>query len=298
MSKITKVCVVGAGPAGLAAAHAAAGMLGIERVTVYAPKKPTEQRGPLLLQRPIPGINDDHPDGYIRQFVVGGSILDYRDKTYGDINVGINGDVLEPGYHAWHFMSTYKRLWHLYADCIIDKTLTAAELAQRAFATSGDTLWVNTAPRDAFCEQKGKHRFTVARVFITPVAVFQDQPDDTIIFNADPDEPWCRSSRIFGSEVTEWPATRDDVNHHFAPDGRSLVFQQIAKPISTDCDCLPNVLKTGRFGQWRNQTWVDTAYYDVRNALISDARADDWSAIITLQAEQAARVRIGTRSEA
>src|SRR6266567_5848425 len=107
-----KVVIVGCGPAGLAAAHAAYG-LDCE-VVIYAPKKMTPQMGPLLIQRPIPGINTDHPDGTIHQIVIGGSILDYRYKLYGDINIGINGDILQPNYHAWDHRETYEKLWKLY----------------------------------------------------------------------------------------------------------------------------------------------------------------------------------------
>ena len=54
MSKYRIVYVIGCGPAGLAAAHAARGM-GRE-VVIFAPKKMSALRGPLLLQQPIPGI--------------------------------------------------------------------------------------------------------------------------------------------------------------------------------------------------------------------------------------------------
>jgi hypothetical protein len=43
----------------------------------------------------------------------------------------------------------------------------------------------------------------------------------------------------------------------------------IQKPISTDCDCYPHVLRTGRFGAWKNEVWVDTAYWDTYTALAS-----------------------------
>ena len=63
-----------------------------------------------MLQRPIPAISTDHPDGYIKQLVIGGSILDYRYKLYGDINISIQGNILAKGYHCWEFIKTYDRL--------------------------------------------------------------------------------------------------------------------------------------------------------------------------------------------
>src|SRR5580765_1889395 len=121
-----QVAVIGAGPAGLAAAWAAQGHNA--DVRIFAPKRQTPQYGPLLIQRPIPGITNGHPDGTIHQIVIGGSILDYRYKLYGDINIGINGDQLQPYYHAWNHRETYDRLWRKLSRYITDKLVTPEEL--------------------------------------------------------------------------------------------------------------------------------------------------------------------------
>lgn len=269
MTKIRSVVVVGCGPAGLAAAHAAAG-LGYP-VRVIAPKAKTPQRGPLLLQRPIPGITADHPDGYIRQIVLGGGILDYSRFLYGDINIGINGDVLAEGYHAWRFPQVYDKLWDRYSDLIEDRAVTPLEIREES---AGDSvLWVSTAPLHRMCMVPTIHRFRSAMVEIAQHAEFENQPDDTIVFNAGmPGISWSRSSRIFGVEVTEWPCGHTS-------SGKILETRLIDKPISHDCTCFPRALLTGRFGAWRNETWVDTAYYDVRTALISSERAQIWAGV-------------------
>jgi hypothetical protein len=266
--------VIGCGPAGLAAAHAAAGLE--YPVRVIAPKQKTPQRGPLLLQRPIPGINKSHPDGYIRQIVIGGGILDYRYKLYGDINIGINGDILEPGYHAWRFPETYDLLWDKYSDLIEDRRVAPWTVSEYA-NDDPEVLMINTAPANEMCVRRSVHVFRDCPVIVTEPAIYSSQPDDTIIFSGDPEVPWSRSSRIFGTEVTEWPMqAAPDVRERFKPNKVRVV----RKPISTNCNCHPGVLRTGRFGTWRNQTWVDTAYYDTRNALISDQRADAWTRVL------------------
>ena len=265
-----QVAVIGCGPAGLSAVHAAYG-LGAD-VTLIAPMERTPQRGPLLIQRPIPGINTGHPDGYIKQIVLGGTILDYRYKLYGDVNIGINGDILAEGYHAWKHSETYDKLWDIYIET------TAAIVQDKRVVTSPELatmherfdLVINTAPLRYLC-YKG-HFFKGASVLVTPRAMFPDQPDNTIVFNAYPDIAWVRSSRIFGAEVTEWPGNAK-VNH----------AHLITKPISTDCNCFPRVLHTGRFGSWRNETWVDTAYYDTRSAIIHSQNEGMWDVIASLQ---------------
>ena len=249
-----KVIVIGCGPAGLAAAHAAVG-LGAS-VEIVAPRIMTPQEGPLLLQRPIPGINTDHPDGTIHQIVIGGSILEYRYKLYGDINIGINGDMLKPHYHAWKHPETYRKLWDLYYGYITDYKLTAREM--RHVHQDAD-LVISTASRMNMCTVG--HHFLYKEVAVTPESSYPDQPNNTIIFNAAEDPLWVRSSRVFGVPVTEWPAEPSR--------GMPGNARIIRKPIGTDCDCYPHILWTGRFGAWRNETWVDTAYWDTYNAIVS-----------------------------
>jgi hypothetical protein len=256
---MTSVAVIGAGPAGLAAAHAAVG-LGC-KVRIFAPKKKTLQVGPLLLQRPIPGINSGHPDGYIKQVVVGGSILDYRRHLYGDINININGDILADGYHAWKMPATYDKLWDLYSGLISNQEISTPALAE---LVRNRDLIVNTAPAYIFCNSMF-HNFSSKTVYVSEGTSYANQPGDTIVFNASPERAWARSSAIFGNYMTEWP-------HNYAGDGR----RPIRKPIGTNCNCWPDVLRTGRFGSWRNETWVDTAYYDTRSALVSMERSEHW----------------------
>jgi hypothetical protein len=248
-----KVAVIGCGPAGLAAAWAATGL--DAEVSIFAPKKQTPQYGPLLMQRPIPGINTDHPDGTIHQIVIGGSIMDYRYKLYGDINIGINGDILQPMYHAWRHRETYDKLWGKLSNGIIEKMISPTEL--RNMCGYYD-LVVSTANAQRLCIAKDQHHFESKSVAITPEAIYPEQPDNTLIFNASTEFGWVRSSRVFGAEVTEWPVS-------MAP-AKARVIQ---KPISTNCNCYPLVLRTGRFGAWRNETWVDTAYWDTYNAIAS-----------------------------
>jgi hypothetical protein len=262
-----KVAVIGCGPAGLAAAHAAVG-LGAD-VRVYAPKVKTPQRGPLLIQRAIPGINTGHPDGTIHQKVIGGSILDYRYKLYGDVNIGINGDILKPYYHAWRHGETYDRLWGMYQDLIVPVMIAPSELEKMHYSFD---LVVSTANASRMCQggslREVVHNFESATVYVTQDYSYPGQPDNTIIFNAGLEYPWVRSSRVFGVGSTEWK--RDS-----APEGAI----RIQKPISTNCNCYPHVLRTGRFGKWRNETWVDTAYWETYEALESMSRQGDLEAI-------------------
>jgi NADPH-dependent glutamate synthase beta chain and related oxidoreductases len=161
-----RIAVIGCGPAGLAAAHAAHG-LGAG-VTIYSPGQKSPQRGPLVLQRPIPAISTDHPDGYIKQLVIGGSILDYRYKLYGDINISIQGDQLREGYHCWEFIKTYDKLWELYMEpgagraAHVNRMITPQELTELHYHVD---LVINTAPLNKLCYRE--HGFQSKAVEIT-----------------------------------------------------------------------------------------------------------------------------------
>jgi len=255
-----RVTVIGAGPAGLAAAHAAIGMNCF--VQIIAPKRKTPQRGPIMLHRPIPGINIEHPDGYVRQIVIGGSILDYRLKTYGDVNISINGDILDPGFHTWPVPVAYDRMWALYSKLIVDRTVYPSDVQMLC---DTNELVVNTATMKSLCSAPSKHFFRSVPIALVFKASYPNQPDNTVIYNAKSHDPWVRSSRIFGDEVTE-----------YLPDDCTNPDLIIRKPLSTTCDCHPKMMRTGRFGKWHNETWIDTAYFDTRTMLVSMMRQAEW----------------------
>lgn len=217
------------------------------------------------MQRPIPGINTDHPDGYIKQMVIGGSILDYRYKLYGDVNIGINGDILADGYHAWAHRTTYDALWRRYAGLITGTTVSPLELLNMHKEYD---LVVSTAPLPNLCMNPGNHEFRYATVYVTAETRYPNQPDNTIIFNALPEDKWVRSSFVFGVRTTEW-----------TEDNAPLSATEVRKPISTDCNCFPHVLRTGRFGKFRNETWIPDAYFDTLSAIESIRRASEWAPI-------------------
>lgn len=278
-----KVVVIGCGPAGLAAAHAA---IGLDcDVRIIAPKKQTLQRGPVMLHRPIPGINTEQPDGYVRQLVIGGSILDYRLKLYGDVNISISGDILDPGFHTWRLPEAYDKMWQMYSGLIEDAEVSPWGLDN---LTEFNDLVVSTAPARNLCWMEGKearfrHEFTSVPIALKFHVSYPDQPENTVIYNAyqpgnsplsasswtsSSDASWVRSSDIFGAKVTEYKP--ED-----CPDPDLIIH----KPISTNCVCHPRVLRTGRFGKWHNETWIDHAYYDTRTALYSMLHQQEWDSV-------------------
>jgi hypothetical protein len=222
-----------------------------------------------MLHRPIPGINTEQPDGYVRQLVIGGSILDYRLKTYGDVNIAINGDVLEPGFHTWPVRLAYDRMWDLYEKIIEDRFVFPGDVA--SLCKESD-LVINTAPIKNLCLDTRKHLFLSFPVALKFEYSYPSQPANTVIYNARGDIRWVRSSRIFQDEVTEY-RIEDCLASSSDPVEPDLV---IHKPLSTTCNCHPKMLRTGRFGKWHNETWIDHAYYDTLSTLVSMDHQHEW----------------------
>jgi hypothetical protein len=267
-----RVAIIGAGPAGLAAAHAASNVGAA--IKIYAPFRKTPQRGPIMLHRPIPGINTEQPYGYVRQIVLGGSILDYRLRTYGDVNIAINGDILEPGFHTWPVRAAYGKMWDLYSKCIIDRMLYPGDIDS---ICKENDLVVNTAPIRDLCLEPRRHVFRSFPVALVFKYSYPDQPPNTVIYNAREDIDWVRSSRIFEDEVTEYQIESTKPREGYF----SLVEPDLVihKPLSTTCDCHPRMLRTGRFGKWHNETWIDHAYYETLTTLVSMDRQAEWDRV-------------------
>jgi hypothetical protein len=129
-------------------------------------------------------------------------------------------------------------------------------------------LVVNTAPAPNFCMNKREHSFTFKEIAILEQAEYPDQPPNTVIYNAYPQIDWVRSSRIFDAEVTEW-----DLEH--AP--RNALI--IKKPLATNCDCQHRTFRTGRFGAWHNETWIDHAYFDTYQLVTSMVHHEEWGKV-------------------
>lgn len=247
-----RVAVIGQGPASLAAAWAAEGM-GAD-VVFFGPGEPSRIRGAVVLHEPIPGITVTHPDGYVRQLVVGGHVDDYGRKLYGDIHVNRQGDPFMDGFHTWRVDETYAKLWQHFAHHEVSRGMVDNFLLERISAQYD--LVINTAPAKLFCTNRS-HEFKESSLALTWELMHPGQQDNTVVYNADPAVPWARSASIFGSVVTEWPVGRCIKKHHV-----------ITKPLGTDCDCHPDVFRTGRYGAWDNRAWIETAYYNTRKRII------------------------------
>jgi hypothetical protein len=178
----------------------------------------------------------------------------YRDKVYSDIEA-LEDITVSPelfvGYHeSWSLRQAYDWLWAQWGSAIVDCTIDQDRLMDMVAAY--DAV-VSSIPAPALCYQKDIHQFHGVKVAIDSYWFGDVRPLSTsknlVVCNGFPYNKanptatgWYRTSTIFGQSNTEWSPKVGIV-----PPNSQLVV----KPLRTDCDCWPNIVRAGRYGQWQ-----------------------------------------------
>lgn len=253
------VIVLGAGPAGLMAAHAAT--LCGQKVKIYSKKRKSFMRGAQYLHLPIP----ETPS---KPFEIGywltGSAEGYRDKVYGPgSGVTVSPEYLVGTSTAWDIRSVYDHLWDTYSRHIMDFDIGPLGADQIMERHMEDTI-VSTIPRVALCTNP-VHSFSMTSVFVTeePPAGFGFSKNNRVVCSGEAEDPWYRTSRIQGWVNTEYP-TRDTAEQSTKTGTK---IHQVSKPISTDCTCLSGIQFAGRYGAWTKGVLAHSAFYDTIHTL-------------------------------
>lgn len=248
-----RVLVIGCGPSGLLAAHAAAQRgFGVQ---IVAPKQKSQMGGAMFLHEPIPDLNDpEEPTGYIRLLKVGDPEV-YAKKVYGRRNAKVSWNLWDEGLiPAWSMAATYHHLWGKYHDLIEDASVSGSEIA--GLVADFDAV-ISTAPLYKLCENS-RHEFRSASVILTARGACDLR--NTIVYNGQETEGWYRTSNIFGYEWTEYPMECESAPIADARVGR--------KPTSNTCTCHPGLIRVGRFGRWERDVLAHHAYKEARDALL------------------------------
>jgi hypothetical protein len=254
--RVKPFAILGSGPAGLLAAHALA--LADREFDIFSLGEPSRLVGPQYLYQHIPEVTGMEPEGYVHQ-VCRGTMEGYRRKLYGSVDPGWIERPLAPGYNAWSLLAVYERLWLLYSARVKPMEIGPKALAGLLSSREYGRI-ISTIPATAICASM--HRFTawsilVADRMVEPIA------DNTIVFNGQDSPAWVRESNIFGRQTTEWPLTiLDPARKRTKPPLPDMY--EFEKPLRTNCDCFPEVIRMGRFGKWRNETWAHDAYNEAK----------------------------------
>jgi alanine dehydrogenase/PNT-like protein len=267
--KARKVLVMGAGPAGLLAAHAA-NRLGYEVTVFSAPDKTlnrpakSELYGCQYLHERIPelGLGEGRAVHYD---LTGGSPTEYRVKVYGSMYAGkVSPDEFGPEapHQAWDLRQAYNELWKHWGKKIVPIRMTP-EMGT-SFGGDPNTMKICTIPAPVLCRRPEEHKFLTQDVWamgsapgnILPYVA----PDMTVQCNAADAPRWYRAATVFGQSTLEWPQGAKPPITGVAA---------VSKPLSTDCDCHVGKrwMRVGRFGKWTKGVLAHTAYYETMEKL-------------------------------
>lgn len=245
-----KVLILGCGPAGLMAAHAAAKFNA--DFIVYSKRRKSYMNGAQYLHAPIPGATLTEP--FKISYQLSGEVEGYRNKVYGDQpGVEVSPESLVGLHDAWDIRETYDNLWELYNSAVMDEDLDPGVVSHLMRWFRPD-ITISTIPARILCSN-GQHKFEHELVWSSDVAKVVLR-DNTVLCNGEPSFPWYRASKIQGHENTEWP-------HDAYPSDVEGRIWRVVKPLRTTCKCFPDIHRMGRYGKWTkgvlsHQAWEES----------------------------------------
>lgn len=269
-----RVYVLGAGPAGLLAAHAAQSK-GYD-VTVFARPDRTgiqaaksELFGCQYLHAYIPGVGL-MKDGWEKvNYQLSGSPDGYRAKVYGQNYTGpVSPDEYGPEeeHRAWDLRKAYNALWQDWGRQVVPVHLNAEKMQP---LTADQFAWVfSTIPVPDLCKKPDLHNWPSQDIWAMGSRSTQDAhermpyvaPDFSVECNGFTAPRWYRAATVFGHSTLEWPGgARPPIEGVAA----------VSKPLSTDCGCWVGrrYHRVGRYGRWQKGVLVHTAYFDTLDIL-------------------------------
>jgi hypothetical protein len=253
-----KVVILGCGPAGLAAAWAAVGQ-GADVTIISKSWEPSTLYGCQYLHAPIPGFEDVSRTRV--QYNLVGTPEQYRYKVYGEHWQGrVSPEDFIGEHDAWDIRETYRRMWSIIVDYArIERVIWNFRNGDLSAVHSfGPDKIISAIPAWSLCYQKHRHSFRRHMIYANGSTKQDGLPLDHVICDGTDMCDWYRISNVFGYRTVEWPAQSDKHPHDAV---------RVYKPLSTDCDCHPDVIRVGRYGAWEKGFLVHQVYDKVVEAL-------------------------------
>ncbi len=263
------VVVLGCGPAGLFAAHAAK-TFGAD-VHIISKLRRSEMYGAQYLHSGIPGLTDSQKAGAV-EYRMTGELDEYLEKVYGPVvpeRSAITKESLVGIYPAWDIRDAYFRAFDLYRADVINEPLDNTSMPS-IMAEFRPTLIISTVPAPSLCAAPDAHAFDTRRIWAIGDApergIFTPRYSDehnVIWYNGEASPAWYRYSFINGYASMEWP----EANRPPDPD-----VAAVEKPVATSCHCWMGskkypVIRMGRYGAWNRHGHAHQAYWRTLQAI-------------------------------
>lgn len=257
MSK--RVAILGCGPAGLLAAHAAR-QNGCD-FRIFSKKRPSHLFGAQYLHAPITGVTT-HPE--VVRYALEGSPEEYRQKVYGDEWDGtISAEDLEADHHAWDIRAAYRELWDMYNSLIFDTDFYGGEQqVDNMIKGAGVDLVISSVPRTVW--KRPGDKFEQAKIWaigdapdLGQFVPFSPTEDNMVLCNGMSDISWYRTSKVFGFSTVEYPWGKK-------PPIEGI--QEVIKPLRCSAKGGADFMHVGRYGKWEKGVLTTDAFDDALKA--------------------------------
>lgn len=279
--RVRRIVVLGCGPAGIFAAHAAvrAGF-DISQVQIVSNKRRSEMYGAQYLHSPIPGLSIGDSDRI--SYELRGTADKYAQKVYGEERPSfVSPDALLGTHDAWDIRDAYYRGYAEYEDRIIHMPGIDANSLMPGSLGASNCIWplldakdvqiISTIPLHKICKARDRHTFKGRRIWTVGTAPergqtidWADIPAQTVICNGEDSPSWYRASNVFGYKTLEW--AYGDSDNRTRPPYDGVV--ETSKVVSTDCNCYRGrIWFAGRTGTWDKNVLAHMAYTFTFSAL-------------------------------
>lgn len=240
---------------------------------IYSKARKSYMRGAQYLHRPIPGLSGEP---FEVTYSLRGEVEGYRQKVYGDMgDVLVSPETLVGVSPAWDIREAYDAAWDLYGGRVLDADLGLMGAPGEFLAglVRDYDLVISTIPAPALCQLPDEHKFYSQKVWVTeglkrPSEIgfnrrrSDDLKDNLVVCSGDPEDWWYRQSRIHGWENTEFPYDKK-------PSGGVEKVHEVVKPLRHTCTCHPEIVRMGRYGQWRKGVLSHEAFDDTVREIVA-----------------------------
>ena len=253
------ICILGAGPSGMMAAHAAVNNGYDIHILDKDPDKTRRNSGVYYLHSQCDLALSST---ILHQRVIGDKdmpqeeVLEaYRKKVYGDLDVG-SSSILEARYNpdieVYNSSEAIEHLWQMYGHTI--QKYTIGSMFHLKVFREDYVGVVSTIPAEIL--------FPESNLYSIPAYVHPStspMQESFIYYNVSKTIPWYRCSAVFGSFVAEYSSEVD----------KKEEYKTVVKVIGKDKPLPVHdwLISTGRYGAWDKSFLTDTVYRHVTGEL-------------------------------
>lgn len=259
------VIVLGCGPVGLLAAHAAeeAG----HHVTIMSRKQKSIIPGAQHLHGPIPGLTPIYPER-TTQYIRIGTAEGYARKVYGDPSHASGWHQYQKLYPSWNLVRVYNNLWERFEDQIVNAEVDWRLLNDLSTKKISNDLVFTTIPQWSVCHQEHSFDKVPYRIQTLPTAP-NEEHTEILLYNGLTSDPWYRWSLLNGICSMEY--SEDDYRRLTVEDLERGVWAQGLRAVGNNCDCWSGLHRVGRWAEWRHGVTVFLSWQRI-NTILKEAR--------------------------